>query len=357
MDDAGRKDSLTHGHPTRLAPSLRNAARTCLTISFTAALALSATISAHAESSDSKRSSPKKAQVAESQAAEATESTPAPSDGAGGANAKGTAEAAAKGPAKPEAAEQTTLELAARGAVVIDTLTGKILYAKSPGGRFFPASATKILTALLVIERGGLDQPVVIEPVDTKVEPSAIGFKPGESFTRRELLFALMLKSANDSAKALARDHSGSVAAFANAMTERARQLGATDSQFMNPHGLHHPKHFSTPYDLAVISRAAMQQPLFRQIVATQFHPFSTPQGSIKLRNHNKLLWKYPGCTGLKTGYTVAAQQVLVSSALRNSREVISVVMHTDKPGIWEDSKRLLSYGLLHLPTEGGFLP
>ena len=247
--------------------------------------------------------------------------------------------------------ENAVLSLAARGAIVIDSYTGEALYAKNPNGRFFPASATKILTALLVIEQGDLDCQVIIEPVDTKVEPSAIGFKPGESYTRRDLLFALMLKSANDVAKALARDNAGSVEAFAKKMTVRAGQLGATGSHFMNPHGLHHPQHYSTPYDLAIISRAAMNQPLFRQIVSTQNFLWASPQGNVPIRNHNKLLWRFPGCTGLKTGYTVPAQQVLVSSALRDNREVISVVMHTDKPGIWEDSKQLLSYGLLHTPA------
>jgi len=242
-------------------------------------------------------------------------------------------------------------KLAAKGASVIDALTGNPIYEKNAGGRFYPASSTKILTALLVIEAGDLDRPVTIAPEDTRVEPSIIGFRPGEQYTRRELLYALMLKSANDVAQALARDNAGSIAAFAEKMTRRAEQLGARESHFMNPHGLHHPAHYTTPRDLALIARAAMEQPLFRQIVGTQSYRWMGSAGPMALQNHNKLLWQYPGCTGLKTGYTVPAQQVLVSSALRNRREVISVVMHTDKPGIWEDSKKLLSYGLLHLPT------
>ena len=202
-----------------------------------------------------------------------------------------------------------------------------------------------------MIEAGELDHVVVVAPEDTRVQPSAIEFKPGEEYTRRELLFALMLKSANDVAQALARDNAGSIEAFAEKMNRRARALGAVSSHFMNPHGLHHPDHFTTPHDLASIARAAMEQPLFRQIVGTQTHCWMSPEGSFELRNHNKLLWRFAGCTGLKTGYTVPAQQVLVSSALRNNREVISVVMHTDKPGIWEDSKQLLTYGFSHLPV------
>jgi len=273
------------------------------------------------------------------------------------AKAVASEEAAAAVPAvQPNGA----LTLAAQGATVIDALTGDPLYEKNPYGQFYPASATKILTALLVIEAGDLDHIVVITPEDTHVEPSAIGFRPGEQYTRRELLYALMLKSANDVAQALARDNAGSIQAFAEKMTQRAASLGALQSHFANPHGLHNPAHYTTPHDLALIAREAMHQPFFRQIVSTVSHTWVTAQGvPVQLQNHNKLLWcppwKFEGCTGLKTGYTVPAQQVLVSSALRNHREVISVVMHSDKPGIWVDSKTLLTYGFSHLPENPRF--
>ena len=268
--------------------------------------------------------------------------------------------------AKSSAPEQSlplangALALAAQGATVVDALTGDALYEKNAQERFYPASTTKILTALLVIEEGDLDHVVVIAPEDTHVEPSAIGFKPGDRFTRRELLYALMLKSANDVAQALARDNAGSIEAFAEKMTKRAAGLGATQSHFANPHGLPNDNHYTTPHDLALIARAAMQQPFFRQIVGTISYPWISAQGiTTQLMNHNKLLWcppwKVEGCTGLKTGYTVKAQQVLVSSALRNHREVISVVMHSDKPGLWVDSKNLLVYGLTHLPENPRF--
>jgi len=253
-----------------------------------------------------------------------------------------------------------TLALVSEGAIVVDALTGESLYEKNAYEQLYPASTTKILTALLVIEEGDLDHVVVIEPEDTHVEPSAIGFKPGDRFTRRELLYAMMLKSANDVAQALARDNAGSIEAFAEKMTRRAASLGALQSHFANPHGLPNPNHYTTPYDLALIARAAMQQPTFRQIVGTVSYPWTTAQGGVvQLQNHNKLLWcppwKFEGCTGLKTGYTAKAQGVLVSSALRNHREVISVVMHADKEGKWVDSKTLLTYGLSHLPESPRF--
>ena len=164
------------------------------------------------------------------------------------------------------------------------------------------------------------------------------------------MLYGLMLKSANDVAHALGRDNAGSVEAFAAKMTRRAEELGATSTRFSNPHGLHHIQHYTTPRDLALIARAAMQQPLFRQIVATPKHPWVTDSAVRELYNHNRLLKRFEGCTGVKTGYTRPAQQVLVSAALRAHREVIAVVMHSDKPGIWEDSMQLLTFGLENLP-------
>ncbi len=243
------------------------------------------------------------------------------------------------------------LPLAAQGAFLIDGFTGQTLYEKQPDHPFYPASTTKILTALLIIEAGGLDQVITIEPGDTHVEPSALDFKPGEKFTRLQLLYGLMLKSANDAALALARDNAGSIPAFAAKMNLRARELGALSSNFENPNGLHNKNHYTTPHDLALIARAAMEQPMFRNIVGTIDYPFITEAGPVQLTNHNKLLTQFPGCTGVKTGYTVPAQQVLVASALKDGREVISVVMHTDHPGIWEDSKTLLIYGFSHNPT------
>jgi D-alanyl-D-alanine carboxypeptidase (penicillin-binding protein 5/6) len=242
------------------------------------------------------------------------------------------------------------LPLAAQSAALVDSYSGEFLYTKNPDAKQYPASSTKILTALIVIEAGNLDQLVTVAPEDTKVEPSSLDLKPGQQFTRRQLLFGMLLKSANDVAMCLARDNAGSVPAFAEKMDQRAAELGATNSHFVNPHGLHDPNHYTTAHDLVLIARAAMQQPLFRQIVSTIYYTWRAPNGVVdELRNHNRLLRHFAGCNGLKTGYTRAAQQVLVSSALRGGHEVISVVLHTDKPGIWVDSKTLLTYGLIKL--------
>jgi serine-type D-Ala-D-Ala carboxypeptidase (penicillin-binding protein 5/6) len=236
----------------------------------------------------------------------------------------------------------------AQSAALIDSFTGEFLYLKNENAIQYPASSTKILTALLVIEAGDLDKLVTVDISDTKVEPTKLELQPGEQYTRRQLLYGLLLKSANDVAMTLARDNAGSVDAFAEKMTRRAAELGATNSHFANPNGLQDLTHYTTARDLALIARAAMEQPFFRQLVSTVYYTWKSPKGVVyQLRNHNRLLRHFAGCNGLKTGYTSAAQQVLVSSALREGHEVISVVLHTDKPGIWDDSKALLTYGLI----------
>ncbi len=256
----------------------------------------------------------------------------------------------------PDLAE---LPLVAKGATVVDCATGQVLYGKNVDEAQYPASTTKIMTALLVIEAGNLDQEIDVTLDDSKVGESSLDIKPGDKFTRMQGLYGLMLKSANDVAHALGRDNAGSIEAFAEKMTQRAKELGATNTHFANPHGLHDIQHYTTPHDLALIARAAMQQPLFRQIVSTQFHSWDIgPPGTARqLRNHNRLLWAFPGCTGVKTGYTYPAQQVLVSAAHWGCREVVAVVMHSEKPGILEDSRMLLTWGLEHEPQPGGKAP
>lgn len=242
---------------------------------------------------------------------------------------------------------QDPLQLAARGAIVIDALSGAPLYEKNADARYFPASTTKIMTALLVIEDGALDQEVEVTEEDARVGESSLDIRAGQRFSRMQMLYGLMLKSANDVAHALGRDNGGSIETFAQKMTARARELGCTNTHFTNPHGLHHPEHYTTARDLALITRAAMNQPVFRQLVSTR--QASWVNGTLPprtLENHNRLLARFPGCIGVKTGYTIPAQQVLASAATRGGREAIAVVMHTDKPGIWDDSTKLLDFAL-----------
>ncbi len=248
-------------------------------------------------------------------------------------------------PEPPPVLAPGELPLAARSAIAMDLKNGTVLYEKDADSMQYPASTTKILTALIIIESGKLDELVTVQPEDTKVEPTVLEMKVGETYPRKDLLFALLMKSANDVAAALARDNAGSVALFAEKMNQRAAQLGATSSHFVTPNGLHDPHHYTTARDLGLIACAAMKEPLFRQIVATAEATILKADLPVKLTNHNRLLAKMPGCIGVKTGFTNLAQQVLVSAAARDGREVLAVVLHTNKPGIWEDSMRLLYDG------------
>jgi serine-type D-Ala-D-Ala carboxypeptidase (penicillin-binding protein 5/6) len=268
-------------------------------------------------------------------------------------NGEAGTRAPAKLPAKFRLLQPGELPLSADGAIVIDGYTGRTLYDKNGDARQYPASTTKIMTALLVIEAGSLDSEIMITGEDSKVGESSLSIKPGETYTREQMLYGLMLKSANDVAHALGRDNSGTVESFALKMTQRARELGATNTSFMNPHGLHHVEHYTSPHDLAIITRYAMNQPMFRKIVSTGRHPWvpqSKPQQTWMLTNHNRLLTRFEGCTGVKTGYTNPAQHTLVTAALRSLREVIAVVMHDGKQQKWEDSMLLLSHGLDNPP-------
>ncbi len=252
-----------------------------------------------------------------------------------------------KSQTSPEPDEDNPFQLAARGAIVIDALSGQALYEKNADTRFFPASTTKIMTALLVIENGSLDQEVEVTEEDARVGESSLEIRPGQRYSRMQMLYGLMLKSANDVAHALGRDNGGTMETFAQKMTERAQELGCTNTHFMNPHGLHHPEHYTTPRDLAMITRAAMNHPVFRKLVSTKSAVWENgTYGRRTLDNHNRLLDRFPGCIGVKTGYTIPAQQVLASAATRAGREAIAVVMHTNKPGIWEDSAKLLEFAL-----------
>jgi D-alanyl-D-alanine carboxypeptidase (penicillin-binding protein 5/6) len=244
-------------------------------------------------------------------------------------------------PAKPPAVH-------AQSVIVIDASDGKVLYEKNADVERTIASTTKLLTALLIVESGNLDQEVTVEPIDTVCEPTKLYFKPGEHYDRRSLLFALLVHSCNDVARCLARDNAGSIFQFASKMDQRAHQLGALNSEFANPNGLPSPgeEQHSTARDLSRIARVAYANPLIRQIVDTKTLVFQYADGRTReFTNTNKVLGRYPLCNGMKTGYTDAAGHCLVSSAANGNRTVISVCLG-DNQSIWNDSQRLLMWAL-----------
>ena len=232
-----------------------------------------------------------------------------------------------------------------RTAVLIDAVTGQVLFDKAAHQRMFPASTTKILTAIIALEKGNLAGTVTVSEKAWGQEGSSAYLEVGEKQTLENMLYALILPSGNDAATAIAEHIAGSEEKFADLMNQKAREIGAKDSNFVTPHGLHNPNHYTTAYDLAIIAQYAMKNPVFARIAGTQ--KFTLPGGAKprEFYNHNKLLWRYDGATGVKTGFTDEAGYTLVASSSRNGRSLIAVLMDGDKSGMYDDAARLLDYG------------
>jgi D-alanyl-D-alanine carboxypeptidase (penicillin-binding protein 5/6) len=235
----------------------------------------------------------------------------------------------------------------AASVLVEDALSGEVLYEKNADATRAAASTQKLLTALVVAEDGYLDKTVTVQVSDTWAEPVKLNIKPGEKYQRIDLLRALLVKSPNDVARCLARDNAGSIEAFATKMNAKARSLGATHSNFVNPNGLPMPDQYSTARDLALIARAAYANPTIRSIVCLPELVFRYANGRTRqLQNTNKVLKRLPYCNGMKTGYTEAAGHCLIASGRIPGRDVIVVVLGDSRTGVWEDASALLSWGL-----------
>ena len=234
--------------------------------------------------------------------------------------------------------------IAAQSAIMIDARSGEVLFQKNADAYRPPASTQKLLTALLVSRRGNLDGPLTIMPEDTRVEPTKLGLRPGERYTRRSLLEAIMVKSCNDACAALARDHSGSEQAFVDNMNRAAWSIGARNSRFANSHGLPAPN-FSTARDIARIAYVAYREPLLRRMMQKRAVYFRHNSGRITvLKATNKLLERSPAYNGMKTGYTDAAGRCLVSSGRLNGREVILVQLGSKTKYIFDDAERVMAW-------------
>jgi serine-type D-Ala-D-Ala carboxypeptidase (penicillin-binding protein 5/6) len=232
-------------------------------------------------------------------------------------------------------------------AIVINATTGKVLYDHNAHKVRRMASTTKIMTAILVIEKMDLNETITAsaKAVNT-IEPVPF-LKEGDSFTVEEMLYALLLRSANSAAVVLAEACSGSVEAFADEMNKKAAELGMDDSHFVNPNGLDTNGHQSTAADMAVVARYAMQNATFRTIVGTKEYTLPLPgRSSLECENTNQLLGKYDWVTGIKTGLTPKAEQCFVGSGTRDGVNVISVVLGQPSTKLcFAESKLLLEYG------------
>lgn len=238
-----------------------------------------------------------------------------------------------------------TPQVKARAAVLMDAETGQVLFAKNAHKPLPPASLTKVMTALVVLERCDLDAVVKASPRTVNTQPSSMNLRVGEAVTVRDLLYALMLRSANDAAVALAEHTAGSVEAFAELMNEKAKALGAKRTHFVNPHGLHDPRHLSTAYDLACITRHAMENETFRTIVKTPYYIVerSINQDDLWMVNKAKFLQQYAYAEGVKTGYTRPAGFCFAGAASRNGRRLITVVLNS--PQREADTIALMEHG------------
>lgn len=256
--------------------------------------------------------------------------------------------------------------ISAKAAILIDANTGEILFEKNMNDKMYPASTTKIMTAILAIENGNLDDKVVVdEKTPYEISGSHIALVPDEVLTLDVLLHALLIESANDSAVVIAKHISGSVDEFAKLMNQKAKEIGAKNTHFTNPHGLHDDLHTTSAYDLALIAKYAFKNEIFREIVSMYKYtiaPTNKQPESRYLKSSNKLIYgtgsgnrinidgkvvdiKYDGADGIKTGYTQEAQRCLVSTAVSGNQRLIAVVLNAQGNNIWIDTHKLLNYG------------
>jgi D-alanyl-D-alanine carboxypeptidase (penicillin-binding protein 5/6) len=262
--------------------------------------------------------------------------------------------AAAASPPPPlavPAEEASAPHVTADAAVLIEAATGRVLWGLNAEVPRHPASTTKMMTALVALERGDLDRVVEVGPDAAGTPGSSAGLTAGERFTLAALLRGLLLRSGNDAAVAVADAVAGSVPAFVALMNAKARELGLQDTHFENPHGLTSPLHRSSARDLALIARAGLAEPAFAALVDSAESEMvgQTRLGRAirrQLRNTNRLLLAYDWVDGVKTGTTSAAGSCLVASGTRGGMQLIAVVLHSDDR--WGDALRMLQWGFSH---------
>ena len=235
-------------------------------------------------------------------------------------------------------------KLTARSAIVMDTVTGQVLYERDIDTRRYPASTTKMMTLIVALEHGRLDDIVTVSKHAEGVEGSTLWLVQGDKIPLGELLTGMMMHSGNDATVAVAEHIAGSVPAFVEMMNEKAAEIGAYNTHFVNPNGLPDENHYTTAFDLAKIAAYGYSLPHFEEIVSRQEVIYDwVKDPAKKLRNENQMLWLYRGANGVKTGYTDAAGRCLVSAARRDGMQLVAVVL--DSYYMWNDSIALLDYG------------
>ena len=243
--------------------------------------------------------------------------------------------------------------VSADSVVLMDATTGKILYEKNKNTAYPPASTTKIMTVLLVLENGNLEDMVTVSKNAENADGSKIYLFEGEKISVKELLYGLILASANDCAIALAEHISGSTEEFANLMNEKAKSLGAKNTNFVNPNGLYDINHKTSAYDLALIMQELTKHTEYKEIATTPSYIMAPTNKSVEKRplwNGNRLIhsgdsYYYQGCEGGKTGYTVQSKHSYIAVASRNGQKLIVSLIHDSAKTFFSDSRKLFDYG------------
>ncbi len=238
------------------------------------------------------------------------------------------------------------ISIKAKAAIAIDNTTGRILYEYNADEKLPMASTTKIMTAILAIEKSNLNDYVEVGIGPAYVGGSSIWLEPGEKIKMMDLLYGLMLESGNDAAAAISEYISGNTDSFVDLMNKKAMDIGAYDTHFSNPHGLDIgiDDHYTTAYDFALITRYALKNPIFKKIVSTKYKviPWENHAWNRQLKNHNKMLWLYDGAYGVKTGFTNKAGRCLVTACNKNGFDITVVTLNC--PDDWNETSKILDY-------------
>lgn len=240
-------------------------------------------------------------------------------------------------------AEDICPRVSAESAIVIEASGGNVIFEKDADTRRPMASTTKIMTALVALEAGDTSREVTVPSGAVGIEGSSVYLETGDKLSLDDLVWALMLESANDAAAAIAINVAGSVDAFAELMNAKAKEIGLENTHFTNPHGLDNEEHYTTARDLAKLAAHALSNQKFREIVSTYRHNITVGDETRYLLNHNKMLRLYDGAIGVKTGYTKRSGRCLVSAAERNGVTLVAVTLNA--PDDWRDHMAMLDYG------------
>ena len=241
------------------------------------------------------------------------------------------------------ASADTGLGANAKSSALYNPDTKSFLYQKNADLKLPMASTTKIVTALIAIEALNPNEIIKVPSDAVGVEGSSLYLKENDEVSVQDLIYSVLLQSANDAAATLAIRISGDASKFASRMTERVREIGVYDTQFQNPHGLDSEGHYTTAHDLSIISAEALSNETFRKIASTYKHTFKIGDETRTVVNHNKLIKNYDGCIGVKTGYTRKSGRCLVSAAEKGGVTLVAVTL--DDPDDWRDHKNMLDYG------------